>query len=330
MNNTPIQLRIYTENWPISGTFRISRGKKTSAHVVVVELIDDVTGRGESVPYARYGESLEQVVATLESVRDKVISGRWNRSDIQRELPAGAARNALDCAFWDLEARRKGKRIWQLVGASSPSPVTTAYTLSIDTPTAMGRAACKENWRPLLKIKLGQDGDLERVAAVRKNAPNARLIVDANEGWCLTELEKKSCQFASLGVDLIEQPLPAAQDSALDQFTHAVPLCADESCHTRDDIEHIASRYEFVNIKLDKTGGLTEALAVKEAAQLEGMGIMVGCMVGTSLSMAPAFFLAQQVDYVDLDGPLLLEKDRDPGLQYEGSLLHPPDAKVWG
>ena len=327
-----LELRVRSESWPIAGSFAISRGAKTSADVVVVELSDGrgASGRGECVPYARYGESLEGVVAKVEGLRGDLASGRMGRSDLQGALAPGAARNALDCAFWDLEGRRQGRPVYELAGLPSPAPVHTAYTLSLDTPEAMGQAAAAQRKRPLLKIKLGGEGDIERVAAIRENAPRSRLIVDANEGWSVAGLEECSSRLAELDIALIEQPLPAAADAVLEELEHPVPLCADESCHTSAGVERLAGRYEFVNVKLDKTGGLTEALAVVEAARNAALGVLVGCMVGTSLAMAPAALLARDADFVDLDGPLLLQRDRTPGLRYEGSLLHPPARELWG
>ena len=327
-----LDLRVRTESWPIAGSFAISRGAKTSADVVVVELSDGhgATGRGECVPYGRYGESLEGVVAAVEGLRGELTSGRIGRAELQGALPAGAARNALDCAFWDLEARLHDLRVYELAGLPPPKPVATAYTLSLDTPEAMGRAAASHRERPLLKVKLGGESDIERVAAIRENAPESRLIVDANEGWSAAGLEECGSRLAELGAALIEQPLPAADDAVLERLEHPVPLCADESCHTSADVERLAGRYEFVNVKLDKTGGLTEALAVVAAARNASLGVLVGCMVGTSLAMAPAALLAGDAEFVDLDGPLLLQRDRNPGLRYEGSLLHPPARELWG
>ena len=327
-----LELRVRTESWPIAGSFAISRGAKTSADVVVVELSDGhgATGRGECVPYARYGESLEGVVAAVEGLRGELTSGRAGRAELQNALPPGAARNALDCAFWDLEARLHDRRVYELARLPPPKPVATAYTLSLDTPEAMGRAAASHRERPLLKVKLGGESDIDRVAAIRENAPESRLIVDANEGWSAAGLEECGSRLAELGVALIEQPLPAADDGVLERLEHPVPLCADESCHTSADVERLAGRYEFVNVKLDKTGGLTEALAVVAAARNASLGVLVGCMVGTSLAMAPAALLASGAEFVDLDGPLLLQRDRNPGLRYEGSMLHPSARELWG
>lgn len=298
--------------------------------MIVVELEDEFIGRGESVPYPHYGESLGEVAASIKSVAGNVENGQWGRTELQREMPPGAARNALDCAMWDLETRRQGVRLWQLAGEPEPQPLTTAYTLSLGSPEEMGRAAQAEKSRPLLKAKLGGDSDLECMIAIRENAPDSRLIVDANEGWSVAEFETMCHELASLDVSLIEQPLPSAEDHVLERLEHPVPLCADESCHTRADINRVRSRYDFVNIKLDKAGGLTEAMAIKQAARNASLGVMVGCMVGTSLAMAPAVLLAQGADFVDLDGPLLLAKDRQPVLRYAGSLIYPPVPELWG
>jgi L-alanine-DL-glutamate epimerase-like enolase superfamily enzyme len=246
-------------------------------------------------------------------------------------MPAGAARNAIDAALWDLEAKASGTSVWALADIrTQPHTIVTAYTISLDTPEKMGEAAAEHATRPLLKLKLTGEGDLERVEAVRQGAPNAKLIVDANEGWGVEHLAQYSPALAALGVALIEQPLPAGQDAALASVSHPVPLCADESCHTTEDLDALAGRYEFVNIKLDKTGGLTEALRLKAAARERGFKIMVGCMVGSSLAMAPALLVAQDAELVDLDAPLLLARDRQPGLRYEGSLVFPPKPNLWG
>lgn len=323
-------LSVRLERFPIRGTFRISRGAKTEALVLVAELRDGDghVGRGECVPYARYGESVEGVQAAMEAMGDAFARGLSRRA-LAHAMPAGAARNALDCALWDLEAQRSARPAWQLAGLAPLEPVVTAFTLSIDTPDSMAGAA-RAVARPLLKLKLAGDGaDLDRVAAVRDAAPASRLIVDANEGWKPDDLAILPAAFARLGVEMIEQPLPAGADEALIGFDSPVRLGADESAHGLDGLEALARRYQVVNIKLDKTGGLTEALAVKARAQSLGLDVMVGCMVATSLSMAPALLLAQGADYVDLDGPLLLARDREPGLTYDGARLL-PTAGVWG
>ncbi len=323
-------LTLRRESWPIRGGFTISRGSKTAAEVVVAEVADgEHRGRGECVPYARYGETVEGVLAALEEISGALEAGP-DRMWLQEALPAGAARNALDCALWDLEAKRSGRAAWDLAGLSSPEAVVTAYTLSLDAPEAMGRAAQAAADRPLLKIKLGAEGVVERVAAVREGAPGSRLVVDANEAWSAALYDTLAPEMARLGVAMIEQPLPAGDDAALAGRPRPVTLCADESCHDRKSLPALAGRYDMVNIKLDKTGGLTEALALKAAAEAAGLEIMVGCMLATSLAMAPALLVAQGAQVVDLDGPLLLERDRDDAIAFDGSLMHPPPAVLWG
>lgn len=324
------ELDVCRERWPLAKTFAISRGAKTRAEVVVARIIGDgVAGRGECVPYARYGESVEGVVATLEALAP-AIAGGMDRVALQEVLPAGAARNALDCALWDFEAKRRRIPVWRLAGLPEPGPVTTAYTLSLDNAESMGRAAKAESWRPLIKLKLAGDGDLERVAAVRENAPSSRVIVDANESWVADRVESLAAALGDLGVELIEQPLPAGEDAVLAQIAHPVPFCADESCHDRDDLDALMGRYDVINIKLDKSGGLTEALALKAEVGRRGLRVMVGCMVATSLAVAPAMLVAGDADFVDLDGPLLLALDRGDGLAYDGSTLYPPSVALWG
>jgi L-alanine-DL-glutamate epimerase-like enolase superfamily enzyme len=326
----PQRLSVSRRAWPLAQAFTISRGSRTSAEVVVAEVHDgEFRGRGECVPYPRYGESVDSVVAALEAMKGAVFSG-LDRRELQQAMPPGAARNALDCAFWDLDAKRDDRRAAEIAGIGELRPVVTAYTLSLDTPEKMGEAAAAQRQRPLLKLKLTGDGDIERVAAVRRAAPAARLIVDANEGWSERHLTEVMPALARLGVELIEQPLPAGADEALRQAPHPIPVCADESCHTAGDLDALAGKYDAVNIKLDKTGGLTEALRLAAAARERGFKIMVGCMVGTSLGMAPAVLVAQQAEVVDLDGPLLLASDRVPGLRYDGSTLHPPEPALWG
>jgi L-alanine-DL-glutamate epimerase-like enolase superfamily enzyme len=333
-NALPLSLTVESTAFPIRGSFRISRGAKTEAVVVTATLMSDdgSVGHGECVPYARYGESVAGVIGAISALAPAFAAGSLDRDILQRALPPGAARNALDCALWDLAAKRTGQPAWRLAGLAEPLPVTTAFTLSIDTPTAMGEAArALESSRPLLKLKLAGDGaDLDRVAAVRRAAPGARLIVDANEGWSVADLSHLPHRFADLGVEMIEQPLPAGQDAALAGIDRPLPIGADESVHGLEGLEELASRYDVINIKLDKTGGLTEALMVKARAEALGLRTMIGCMVATSLSMAPALLLAQGADYVDLDGPLLLARDREPGLRYNGALVHPPFSAVWG
>ena len=318
------------ERWPIAGAFTISRGAKTEAVTVVAEVSQGGhTGRGECVPYPRYGETPEATLAAIQAMREPLSRG-LDRQGLQAAMPAGAARNALDCALVDLEAKTGGRRAWTLLGRPAPRPCTTAYTISLGTPEAMAAATAKASHRPLLKIKLGGDGDAERIAAVRKAAPESELIVDANEAWSPANLAQNLAACAAFGVTLVEQPLPAGQDEALAAVKRPVAVCADESVHARASLDGLRDRYDAVNIKLDKTGGLTEALAMADAAQALGFDIMIGCMVATSLAMAPAMLLAQQARFVDLDGPLLLARDRDGGLRYDGSLVYPPEAALWG
>jgi len=323
-----ITLEAVVETWPIRGEFTIARGSKTEARVVVVRL-DHGMGRGECVPYARYGETVEGVLEQIASMKREVERG-CGREGLQALLPPGAARNAIDCALWDLEAKRSGVRAWEAAGLARLDPVKTAYTLSLDTPEAMAEAARANARRPILKLKIGSADDLDRVEAVRAAAPLTRLILDANEGLAFDELKRLAPEFARLDVKLIEQPLKVVEDEQLEGFDSPVPLCADESLHSRAELGACARRYDYVNIKLDKTGGLTEALALKAEARALGVEIMVGCMVATSLSMAPAVLLAQGVQFVDLDGPLLLDRDRNPGLNYLGSMIEPPSPALWG
>jgi L-alanine-DL-glutamate epimerase-like enolase superfamily enzyme len=324
------RLHAVREVFPIRGVFRISRGARTESVVVAVTIHEgDVAGRGECVPYPRYGESVDSVLEQIARVR-AAVEGGAGRDAVQDLLPAGAARNAVDCALWDLEAKRSRRPVWALAGLERPRPLTTAFTLSVDTPAAMEAAARAAAERPLLKLKLTGDGDLDRVAAVRRGAPRARLVVDANEAWSADHYATYAQDLAVLGVELIEQPLPAGSDQGLAGIPHPVPVCADESCHDRATLAGIAGRYEAVNIKLDKTGGLTEALRLRAAARAAGLRIMVGCMLGTSLAMAPAILVGQDADWVDVDGPLLLARDRDPGLAYHGSVVSPPEPALWG
>lgn len=333
-----LTLSIVTERWPIAGTFTISRGAKTEAVVVVVELSDgpgkgDAKGRGECVPYGRYGESVASVTAAIEALRPQIAAG-LTRKALQAAMPPGAARNALDCALWDLEAKRAGKRVHEIAGLPAPQPLTTAFTISMGAPAAMAKAAGKAASRALLKVKLGGNdeygGDPERIAAVRAAAPHAALIVDANEGWIEQNLKANLAACAKAGVVLVEQPLPEGKDQPLAHIIRPIPVCADESVHDRHSLAALAGKYDAVNIKLDKAGGLTEALAMASEARQAGFAIMAGCMVGTSLGMAPAVLLAQGARFVDLDGPLLLAKDRKDGLHYEDSLVYPPSSALWG
>jgi L-alanine-DL-glutamate epimerase-like enolase superfamily enzyme len=324
------RLEVTVERWPISGGFTISRGAKHEAVVVVATIGNGShTGRGECVPYAHYGESVEGVTTAIQACASAIATG-LSRTELAALLPAGAARNALDCALWDLEAKRSGRSAASLAGIGSLHPVLTAFTLSLGTPQAMAEAAREARFYPLLKLKLGGAGDIERLRAVRAAVPSARLIADANEAWQPHETESLLAAAAEEGVELVEQPLPAGDDQLLRHIKRAVPVCADESVHDRASIDALAERYDAVNIKLDKTGGLTEALLVAASARARGLKIMVGSMVATSLAMAPALLLAQDAEWVDLDGPLLLARDRDPGLTYEGGMVFPPPPELWG
>ncbi len=326
----PVVLSVRCERWPIAGAFTISRGSKTEAEVVVAELADGaVRGRGECVPYGRYGETAAGVAAAIGDLAGAIAAG-LDRAGLQRALPAGAARNALDCAFIDLEAKRTGRAAHDVLGVAAPRPRLTAYTISLGTPDGMAAAANAAAARPLLKIKLGGAGDAERIAAVRRAAPRAELIVDANEGWSVANLAANLAACAAAGVTLVEQPLPAADDTALGTLARSIPVCADESVHDRASLAALAGKYDAVNIKLDKSGGLTEALALAAAARAAGFDLMVGCMISTSLGIAPAMLVAERARVVDLDGPLLLATDRPNGLFYDGSTVHPSDPALWG
>ena len=325
-----MKLTVRDERWPLAAAFVIARGAKTEAHVVVAEIEDGgARGRGEAVPYARYGESVDGVLAQIESVRSSIEDG-VDTENLQDLLPPGAARNALDCALWDLEAKRTGVPAYARAGRRRLDPLKTAFTLSLGAPEAMAEAARAAAGRPLLKLKIGGPDDLDAVRAVREAAPKPRLIVDANEALTLDELTRLAPEFDRLNVLLIEQPLPVGEDAALEGFSSPVPLCADESLHTRAELAACARRYTAVNIKLDKAGGLTEALALRREAEALGLSIMAGCMVATSLAMAPAMILAQGAAFVDLDGPLLLARDREPGLVIRGSMIEPPAPDLWG
>jgi len=325
-----MNLSVRIERWPLASAFTISRGSKTEAVVVTAELGAGAhTGRGECVPYARYGETPDGVVAAIEAMRPLLEQG-LDRAGLQKAMPAGAARNALDCAFWDLEAKRAGRHVFELAGLPAPKPLTTAFTISLGPAATMAEAAARAADRPLLKVKLGSSDDRERIAAVRRAAPNAELIVDANEGWTDDNLAQNLAACAEAGVTLIEQPLPEGRDGALARIKRPLPVCADESVHDRVSLAALAGKYDAINVKLDKTGGLTEALALVAAAQTQGFALMVGCMVATSLAMAPAMLVAQTASVVDLDGPLLLAKDRPQGLRYVGSRAFPPEPSLWG
>ena len=327
----PYSLNIYIEAWPLAGAFRISRGTRKVSDVLMVEVNDgNYVGRGECFPYARYGEDIDSVQKQLNSVRSEIEHG-LDRQALLNVLAPGAARNAVDCALWDLEAKRAGVRVWDLADLPAPEPVTTVYTLGVDEPAIMGERARENSDRPRLKLKMTGDGaDLERVRNIHKNAPNARLVVDANEGWTIEQYLEYAPQFKELGVEMIEQPLPSTDDEQLSGVDRPIPVCADESCHDRTTLKSLVGKYDMINIKLDKTGGLTEALNLRDAALKQGLSIMVGCMIGTSLAMAPGILVAQEAAIVDLDGPLLLAEDRAPGLSFTGSIIHPPETRLWG
>jgi L-alanine-DL-glutamate epimerase-like enolase superfamily enzyme len=327
-----MELSVRIERWPLAGAFTISRGSKSEAVVVVAELNDGAhRGCAEAVPYGRYGETPEGVVAAIETMRP-ALRGGLDRSSLQQAMPAGAARNALDCAFWDLSAKQTGRRVFDLAGLAAPKPLVTAYTISLASPEAMAAAAERAAARPLLKVKLGAgDGDdVKRIAAVRRVAPQAELIVDANEGWRDDTIERNLAGCAEAGVTLIEQPLPEGKDAVLSRIKRPIPICADESVHDRASLGALSGKYDAINIKLDKTGGLTEALALAAEAERCGFKLMVGCMVATSLAMAPAMLVAQRAAVVDLDGPLLLAQDRACGLRYLGSTAYPAEPALWG
>lgn len=323
-------LSVVDERFPIAGTFTISRGSKTEAEVITCTIVESgLVGRGECVPYKRYGETLASVREQIANVRRAVEDGA-SRTDLLTLMSPGAARNAVDCALWDLEAKTSGISIAPRLGIASPHALETAYTLSLGEPEAMAAQARANASRPLLKVKIGGDNDIARIRAVTEAAPNSRLILDANEGWTDANIAENLAAAAELGIALIEQPLPAGADQILGRIAHPVPICADESVHEAKNLEALVGLYDAVNIKLDKSGGLTAALVLRDRARALGFGIMVGCMVGTSLAMAPAVLLAQDADFVDLDGPLLLARDRVPGLVYQGSLVSPPDRALWG
>ncbi|WP_104017795.1 N-acetyl-D-Glu racemase DgcA [Roseovarius nitratireducens] len=321
-----MEISVTRDIFRLAQVFTISRGSRTEAQVLTVRVQDGgATGWGECVPYARYGETLDSVAAQIAG-----LPGAVTRETLPDLLPAGAARNAVDCALWDLEAKRRGCRVWELAGLPAPGPEITAYTLSLDSPDAMQAQAAKHAHRPLLKIKLGTPDDMPRLEAVRRGAPDSRIIVDANEGWSADIYADLAPHLARLGVALVEQPLPAGDDDALIGMDRPVPVCADESCHDRASLPALAGKYDMVNIKLDKTGGLTEALSLRDAARAGGYGIMVGCMVGSSLAMAPATLVAQGAAVTDLDGPLLLAEDRENALIFDAAGVHPPEAALWG
>ncbi|MFK7944938.1 MAG: N-acetyl-D-Glu racemase DgcA [Paracoccaceae bacterium] len=325
-----MKLSVREDVFPIAGGFTISRGTRTESRVVTVELEQGgVRGWAECYPYARYDETVESVIAQIESAAGALSDG-LDRAALQDAMAPGAARNGLDCAMWDLEAKTAGVRVWELAGLPEPQPIITAFTLSLEDPEVMRTKAAANAHRPLLKIKLGGAGDIDRLRAVREGAPDARIIVDANEGWDAATYARIAPLVLELGVTMVEQPLPAESDEALAGMDRPLPVCADESCHDRASLVGIAGKYDMINIKLDKTGGLTEALALKAAAEAQGLQVMVGCMIGSSLGMAPGVLVAQGAAITDLDGPLLLAEDRAHGLTYDTAGVHPPAANLWG
>jgi L-alanine-DL-glutamate epimerase-like enolase superfamily enzyme len=322
-----LHIEARSEIWPLKDTFAISRGSKTAAHVVVVTVHDGShRGRGEAVPYARYGETVEGVLEAINTAARSIAA----HADLARLLQPGAALNALDCAFWDLEAKRTGTSAATLAGLPAPISKLTAYTLSLDTPEAMARKATDVGHLRLLKLKLGGAGDAERMRAVRNVRSDARLLVDANEAWTLDMLPEFMAVAADCGVEVIEQPLPVSADDALRSFVHTVPICADESVHTVRDLDRLETLYDAVNVKLDKAGGLTGAIALSREARRRGLKVMIGSMVATSLAVAPAMLLASDADWIDLDGPLLLARDRVPALHIENGYISPPEPQLWG
>lgn len=319
-------ISVTADTFKLAEVFTISRGSRTEAKVLTIRVSrGGVTGLGECVPYARYDETLDSVTAQVEGLPADI-----SRQELQSALPAGAARNAVDCALWDLEAKAHGKRVWDLLGLPAPKPEITAYTLSLDTPEKMEASARKHAFRPLLKIKLGTPDDMPRLEAVRRGAPGTPIIIDANEGWTAAVYSELAPHLVRLGVKLVEQPLPAGQDDMLAEIARPLPVCADEACHDRASLPGLKGKYDVINIKLDKTGGLTEALELKREGIAQGYSVMVGCMVGSSLAMAPATLLAQGVAFTDLDGPLLLAEDRDTPLIFDDKGVHAPAAALWG
>ncbi len=328
----PLKLEAKIERWPIAGSFNISRGSKTEAEVVTVSVSDDrVTGWGECVPYPRYNETPASVLKEIQANSNMLDSGTTRLEKCLSLLTQSAARNAVDCAVWDYLSKAHKIRTAELAGLTSPpTPQITAFTISLDTPEIMFRKTREANNYQLLKVKLGKHGDEERMKAVREAAPHARLIGDANEGWAPENLQDLLNVAKQNLFELIEQPLPENQDTILSQIEHPVPVCADESCHDTSQLDDIAKRYDAINIKLDKTGGLGAALHLAREARKRNLNIMIGCMVGTSLAMAPAMYLSEFADWIDLDGPLLLSKDRTPGLTFKGSQIYPPETSLWG
>ena len=325
-----MKLHARIERWPVAGTFTISRGAKTHVDVVVAEIADgDHVGRGEGTAIYYHGESAESVLAQVLAERDAIEEG-LSRRDLLTRVPRGAARNAIDCALWDLEAKKSGVPVWALAGLSKPQSLVTAFTISLADPGKMEADARASAHLPLLKLKLAGEGDEQRVAAVRRGAPHARLIVDANEAWTGRDVAAEAATLSAYGVELIEQPVKAGEDAQLDRIDSPIPFAADESCQDRSDLARCLGRYQAINIKLDKAGGLTEALALAAEASAQGLDIMVGCMLATSLGIAPAFLIGGQARWVDLDGALLLAEDRAAAMQAEDGLLEPPSPELWG
>lgn len=321
-----MSITVTKDVFQLAEMFTISRGSRTEAQVLTARVDrDGVVGQGECVPYARYGETLDSVIEEILSLPSEIT-----RAALQGALPAGAARNAVDCALWDWEAKSKGVRAWDILGLPEPKPEITAYTLSLGEPDAMEASARKNSDRPLLKIKLGTPDDMPRLEAVRRGAPDTPIIIDANEGWTAEVYTELAPHLVRLGVKLVEQPLPAGADDMLSEIARPLPVCADEACHDRASLPSLKGKYDVINIKLDKAGGLTEALALKDAGLAQGYGVMVGCMVGSSLAMAPATILAQGVAYTDLDGPLLLAEDRKAPLNFDEAGVHAPKPELWG
>lgn len=324
------KLTVTHEAWPLATPFRISRGVKTVADVVVVTVTENgMTGRGEGVPYPRYGESVATVLEEIRSL-ERALGEGLSREELQERIPAGAARNAIDCALWDLSARLTGQSVTEQLGYGPVPPLPSALTIGIDTPEAMHAAAVKLAQAPVIKVKLSSEDPAARIRAVRAGAPDARLIVDANEGWTFAILEAMQSVLVETNVELVEQPLPASDDRVLKGFKPARPICADESCHVASDVAQLLGRYQAVNIKLDKTGGLTGAMDLFDAARDEGMLVMCGCMVSTSLGIAPACHIARHCSFIDLDGPIWLRDDRVGGVRLEGGDLLPPAGALWG
>jgi len=330
-----LYLTVTREVWPLAKPFVIARGSRTETEVVKVSIsLDNLVGTGESVPTPRFGESVESVIETIKSVEKKLVahsndSGNC-RKQLQEWLPAGAARNALDCALWDLSAKIKQSCVSKQLNFSEPKNITTVQTISIDSPENMGKAAALLKDFPLLKIKLNHEQIIERLNAVHENAPEAKLLIDANESWDIDLLEQVDSSIKHLPIMLIEQPLKSGQDNALKGKVFSVPIGADESCHTCCDIPYLALRYDVINIKLDKCGGLTEGVKLAKLAKEYDLQVMVGCMVGTSLSMAPGLILATQASCVDLDAPLLIKQDRPFGLEIDKGNIKELPTKLWG